>query len=82
MQKVQLPYIALFSDFSPLLVLKISQQQVCEMPHLFDSNPFASLAMTSVHARRARNAYVTHQDPSEQSTNSAQHPPIIFYDVM
>ena len=52
------------------------------MPHLFDSTPFASLAMTSVHARRARNAYRTHQDPSAQSTNSApQHPPIIFYDV-
>ena len=67
------------------LICDISQQQVCHMPHLFDSTPFASLAMTSVHARRARNAYITHQDPSAQSTNSApiqQHPPIIFYDVM
>ena len=51
---------------------------------LVNSSPFASLAMTSVHARRvAKNAYRSERTSSIQSAQSAYsaHPPIICYEV-
>ena len=45
------------------------------------SSPFASLAMTSVHARRARNAYRKERTSSAQSAPNPAQPPIIYYEV-